>query len=73
MFEENKEIQEIEEDVKSHISTEVIGHVPPQSIQRIREFFLNEFRNRYVEERKREFIYLKQGHYTVIEYEGKFI
>lgn len=29
MFEENKEIQEIEEDVKSHISTEVIGHVPP--------------------------------------------
>ncbi|XP_021597685.1 uncharacterized protein LOC110603983 [Manihot esculenta] len=49
-----------------------------QPIQRIWEFFLNEFRKRYVgdiymEERKIEFIYLRQGRMTVAEYEREFI
>ncbi|XP_021600704.1 uncharacterized protein LOC110606259 [Manihot esculenta] len=47
-------------------------------MQRTWEFFLNEFRKRYVgdiymEERKREFIYLRQGRMTVAEYEREFI
>ncbi|XP_043813083.1 uncharacterized protein LOC110614775 [Manihot esculenta] len=49
-----------------------------QPMQRTWEFFLNEFRKRYVgdiymEERKGEFIYLRQGRMTVAEYEREFI
>ncbi|XP_043805273.1 uncharacterized protein LOC122721498 [Manihot esculenta] len=49
-----------------------------QPIQRTWEFFLNEFRKRYVgdiymEERKRAFIYLRQGRMTIAEYEREFI
>ncbi|XP_021607673.1 uncharacterized protein LOC110611590 [Manihot esculenta] len=49
-----------------------------QPMQRTWEFFLKEFKKRYVgdiylEERKREFIYLRQGRMTVAEYEREFI